>query len=126
MRTPADQPAGQIMAAVEAQTVTVPGSEAAGDIVPGLVGTLQVILAPREALESPEPAADDLGDPDQRPVLILTPAVRGRTRIQHRLPARPEAMIHLAMTDLMARRLTGEATVSWGEPTSRDQTPPAG
>ncbi|GHE14612.1 hypothetical protein GCM10010339_85900 [Streptomyces alanosinicus] len=29
------------------------------------------------------------------------------------LPARSEAMIHLAMTDLMARRLTGEATTSW-------------
>jgi transposase len=29
------------------------------------------------------------------------------------LPARSEAMIHLAMTDLMARRLTNENTVSW-------------
>lgn len=29
------------------------------------------------------------------------------------LPARSEAMIHLAMTDLMARRLTGENTISW-------------
>lgn len=37
------------------------------------------------------------------------------------LPARSEAMIHLAMTDLMARRLTGEATVSWRDPTSPDQ-----
>ncbi|MGX1372845.1 hypothetical protein RKD19_008204 [Streptomyces canus] len=27
------------------------------------------------------------------------------------LPARPEAMIHLVMTDLMARRLTGENTI---------------
>jgi hypothetical protein len=26
-------------------------------------------------------------------------------------------MIHLAMTDLMARRLTGEATISWRDPT---------
>jgi hypothetical protein len=26
-------------------------------------------------------------------------------------------MIHLAMTDLMARRLTGEATVPWRDPT---------
>jgi transposase len=39
------------------------------------------------------------------------------------LPARSEAMIHLAMTDLMAGRLTGEATISWRNPTSRDQTP---
>jgi hypothetical protein len=30
-------------------------------------------------------------------------------------------MIHLAMTDLMARRLTGEATISWRDPTSTDQ-----
>jgi hypothetical protein len=27
------------------------------------------------------------------------------------------------MTDLMARRLTGEATISWRDPTSQDQTP---
>ena len=33
------------------------------------------------------------------------------------LPARSEAMIHLAMTDLMARRLTGETTISWRDPT---------
>ncbi len=31
----------------------------------------------------------------------------------------PEAMIHLAMTDLMARRLTGESTISWREPRTR-------
>ncbi|MFF5010204.1 IS5 family transposase [Streptomyces phaeochromogenes] len=37
------------------------------------------------------------------------------------LPARSEAMIHLAMTDLMARRLTGETTVSWRDPTTTDQ-----
>jgi transposase len=37
------------------------------------------------------------------------------------LPARSEAMIHLAMSDLMARRLTGEATVSWRDPTPLDQ-----
>ncbi|MFJ7241857.1 IS5 family transposase [Streptomyces olivaceus] len=37
------------------------------------------------------------------------------------LPARSEAMIHLAMTDLMARRLTGEATISWRNPTSPEQ-----
>jgi transposase len=33
------------------------------------------------------------------------------------LPARSEAMIHLAMADLMARRLTDEATISWRDPT---------
>lgn len=38
------------------------------------------------------------------------------------LPARSEAMIQLAMTDLMARRLTGEATISWRDPTRRNQT----
>jgi transposase len=32
------------------------------------------------------------------------------------LSARSEAMIHLAMTDLMARRLTGENTISWRDP----------
>ncbi|WUC39635.1 hypothetical protein OG956_38405 [Streptomyces sp. NBC_00557] len=30
------------------------------------------------------------------------------------------AMIHLAMTNLMARRLTGEATISWRDPAPRD------
>lgn len=33
------------------------------------------------------------------------------------LPTRSEAMIHLAMTGLMARRLTGEAAISWRDPT---------
>jgi transposase len=37
------------------------------------------------------------------------------------LPARSEAMIHLAMTDLMARRLTDETTISWRNPTSHDE-----
>ncbi|MDI5911146.1 IS5 family transposase [Streptomyces sp. 12257] len=37
------------------------------------------------------------------------------------LPARSEAMIYLAMTDLMTRRLTGETTISWRDPTSPDQ-----
>lgn len=32
------------------------------------------------------------------------------------LPTRSEAMIHLAMTDLMTRRLTGESTISWRDP----------
>jgi transposase len=36
-------------------------------------------------------------------------------------PHRSEAMIHLAMTDLMARRLTGENTISWRDPTFPDQ-----
>lgn len=35
-------------------------------------------------------------------------------------PHRSEAMIHLVMTDLMARRLTGENTISWRDPTSLD------
>jgi len=37
-----------------------------------------------------------------------------------------ETMIHLAMTDLMARRLTGENTVSWRGPTSPKQIHIAG
>ncbi|MFH8588874.1 hypothetical protein ACH4GP_31585 [Streptomyces celluloflavus] len=37
------------------------------------------------------------------------------------LPARLQAVIHLAMTDLMARRVTGETTVSWRSPTLWDQ-----
>ncbi len=48
---------------------------------------------------------------------------RRLTRDYETLPARSEAMIHLAMTDLMARRLTGEATISWRDPTLWDQTP---
>lgn len=36
-------------------------------------------------------------------------------------PHRSEAMIHLAMTDLIARRLTGENTISWRDPISPDQ-----
>lgn len=32
-------------------------------------------------------------------------------------PHRSEVMIHLAMTDLMARRLTGENAISWRDPT---------
>ncbi len=37
------------------------------------------------------------------------------------LPTRSEAMIHLAMTDLMARRLTCENTISWRDPTKPHQ-----
>ncbi|MEU8764138.1 IS5 family transposase [Streptomyces sp. NPDC048659] len=36
------------------------------------------------------------------------------------LPARSEAMIHLAMSDLMVRGLTGESTISWRGPTPPD------
>lgn len=32
------------------------------------------------------------------------------------LPTRSEAVVHIAMTDLMARRLTGENTISWRDP----------
>ncbi|MFE7111430.1 IS5 family transposase [Streptomyces sp. NPDC057575] len=42
------------------------------------------------------------------------------------LPARSEAVIHLAMTDLMARRLTGETTVSWRDPAKQNQPPITG
>ncbi|MFF8953295.1 transposase [Streptomyces sp. NPDC014940] len=49
----------------------------------------------------------------------------GRLKLHRRLArdyetlsTRSEAMIHLAMTDLMARRLTSENTISW-----RDLTP---
>ncbi|MET7716413.1 IS5 family transposase [Streptomyces sp. NPDC005407] len=37
-------------------------------------------------------------------------------------PHRSEALIHLAMTDLMARRLTGESTISWRDTTSAQQS----
>lgn len=47
---------------------------------------------------------------------------RRLTRDHETLPARSEAVIHVAMTDLMARRLTGEATISWRGPTPQDQT----
>ncbi|MDG9722067.1 IS5 family transposase [Streptomyces sp. DH41] len=33
------------------------------------------------------------------------------------LSTRSEAIIHIAMTDLMARRLTGENTIAWRDPT---------
>ncbi|MFM9500044.1 transposase, partial [Streptomyces galilaeus] len=35
------------------------------------------------------------------------------------LPTRSEAVIHIAMTDLMARRLTSENTISWRGPTEQ-------
>lgn len=37
------------------------------------------------------------------------------------LPARTGAMIHLATTDLMARRLTGGNTISWRDPAKPHQ-----
>jgi transposase len=47
----------------------------------------------------------------------------GRLMLNRRLPRydetrphRSEPMIHLAMSDLMARRLTGESTISWRTP----------
>jgi transposase len=39
------------------------------------------------------------------------------------LPARSEAMIHIAMTDLMARRLTGENIISRRDPTPQTKQP---
>lgn len=50
------------------------------------------------------------GHPGIRKVLML----HRRLACDYETPsARSEAMIHLAMTDLMARRLTGENTLSW-------------
>lgn len=42
---------------------------------------------------------------------------RGLARDYETRPARSEAMIHIAMTDLMARCLTSENTISWRDPT---------
>jgi hypothetical protein len=42
------------------------------------------------------------------------------------LPVRSEAMIHLAMADLMARRLTGESTISWRDPAPPGQIADSG
>ncbi len=38
------------------------------------------------------------------------------------LPTRSEATIHLAMTSLMAHRLTSENTISWHNPKSQQTT----
>ncbi|MGC0406521.1 hypothetical protein RKD27_009165 [Streptomyces sp. SAI-126] len=38
---------------------------------------------------------------------------RRLARDHETLPDRSEGMIHLAVTDLMARRLTGEPPISW-------------
>lgn len=42
------------------------------------------------------------------------------------LPTRSEAVIHIAMTDLMARRLTGESTISWRAPANPHQSRTSG
>ncbi|KOT99787.1 transposase [Streptomyces rimosus subsp. pseudoverticillatus] len=47
---------------------------------------------------------------------------RRLTRDYETLPTRSEAMIHLAMADLIARRLTGETTVSWRDPAKHNET----
>ncbi|CAL9468170.1 IS5 family transposase ISSco3 [Streptomyces sp. enrichment culture] len=39
------------------------------------------------------------------------------------LPTRSEAVIHIAVTDLMARRLTGENTISWRDLTAQTKWP---
>ncbi|GAA2459886.1 hypothetical protein GCM10010405_50160 [Streptomyces macrosporus] len=46
---------------------------------------------------------------------------RRPARDDETLPARSEAMIHLAMIDVMARRLTGENTISWRDPAKPHQ-----
>jgi transposase len=48
---------------------------------------------------------------------------RRLTRDYETLSIRSEAMIHLVMTDLMARRLTAEAAISWRDPAPQDETP---
>ncbi|NUL04714.1 transposase, partial [Streptomyces lunaelactis] len=47
---------------------------------------------------------------------------RRLTRDYETHPHRSEAMIHLAMTDLMTRRLAGEKTISWRDPTPAHQS----
>lgn len=42
------------------------------------------------------------------------------------LPTRSEALVHIAMTDLMARRLTGENTISWRDPEKAAKQPISG
>lgn len=46
---------------------------------------------------------------------------RGLTCDYETLPVRSEAMTHMAMTDPMARSLTGESTISWRDSTLADQ-----
>ncbi|MFD5521324.1 IS5 family transposase [Streptomyces sp. NPDC127066] len=47
---------------------------------------------------------------------------RRLTRDCETLPAPSETMIHIAMTDLMTRRLTSENTISWRDPTPAHQS----
>ncbi|MFG2775041.1 hypothetical protein [Streptomyces sp. NPDC048350] len=42
------------------------------------------------------------------------------------LPTRSEAVIHIAMTDLMTRRLTSENTTSWRDPRKTTEQPISG
>jgi hypothetical protein len=42
------------------------------------------------------------------------------------LPTRSEALIHLAMTSLMTRRLTSENTISWRDPKKTTEHPISG
>jgi hypothetical protein len=47
---------------------------------------------------------------------------RRLARYDETRPHHSEPMIHLAMSDLMARRLTGESTISWRDPSEPHQT----
>lgn len=76
MRT-AHQTADQVTAALAEQTVTVPGTAAAGDIIPGLAQTLAVILDRREVLE--QRIATLLGVHPLARVLTSMPGVGVRT-----------------------------------------------
>ncbi len=54
------------------------------------------------------------------------PLHRRLARDYETLPTRSEAMIHLAMTGLMARRLTSENTISWRDPKNTTEHPITG
>ncbi|MFF0084747.1 hypothetical protein ACFYR1_34330 [Streptomyces canus] len=56
-------------------------------------------------------------------VLVRATAATARTPVEHAATLSSGATIHLAMTGLMARRLTGEATISRREPTSLGRIP---
>jgi hypothetical protein len=47
---------------------------------------------------------------------------RRLARYDETRPHHSEPMIHLAMSDLMARRLTGASTISWRDPSKPHQT----
>ncbi|MFD0352613.1 hypothetical protein ACFVHW_02530 [Streptomyces sp. NPDC127110] len=59
------------------------------------------------------------------PFLIAAPAARASTP-ERRRPERSGALIHLAMTDLMACRLTSENTISWRDPRAAVERPVPG